>query len=256
MSSGKWSATPLSVDQTADNPDEAARIRTAHPGEDMAVSKGRVLGDLEPSRAFGDALYKWSEETSLNLRKHFFARAPSKHLKTPPYVTAEPVITATKIEPEKRDFLVMASDSLWEMLSNEEVVGLVGRWIEKHETSSPGKAPTQIPLVSKDWSWFSPPALPVEPAPASSAAAAAPPYAGKSPHRPEQWQMTAGVERFVLQDDNVATHLARNALGGSEHDLTAGLLMLPTPNSRRFRYECCLQMIMFFSADPQRAGTT
>jgi len=29
------------------------------------------------------------------------------------------------------DFLVLASDGLWESLTNEEVVGLVGKWLEE-----------------------------------------------------------------------------------------------------------------------------
>jgi pyruvate dehydrogenase phosphatase len=65
----------LSVDQTGGNPDEAARIRAEHPDEEKAVSKGRVLGTLEPSRSFGDGIYKWKVETQLKLQKSFFARS-------------------------------------------------------------------------------------------------------------------------------------------------------------------------------------
>jgi pyruvate dehydrogenase phosphatase len=139
---GLWSTVPLSADQTGGNPDEAARIRDAHPGEETAVSGGRVLGGLELARAFGDGLYKWTREGSLYLRKIYLARKPSEHVLTSPYVTAELLITTTKILPEKGDFVVMASDALWEMLSNEEVIGLVGRWIENvlHQESFVGRA--------------------------------------------------------------------------------------------------------------------
>ena len=44
--SGKWVATPLSVDQTGSNPEEEARMRKAHPGEDNVIRNGRVLGGL------------------------------------------------------------------------------------------------------------------------------------------------------------------------------------------------------------------
>jgi pyruvate dehydrogenase phosphatase len=134
--SGKWVATPLSVDQTGGNPDEEARIRKLHPGEDGVIRNGRILGGLEPSRAFGDASYKWTREVSEKLKRSFFGRTPSPNLRTPPYVTAEPVVTTTKIQPENGDFVVMATDGLWEMLTNEEVIGLVGQWIEK-QTSQP-----------------------------------------------------------------------------------------------------------------------
>src|SRR5262245_29943733 len=129
-SNGKWTATPLSEDQTGGTISEAERLRKEHPGEPYVVKNGRILGGLEPSRAFGDAYYKWSLQTNEELKKSYFARTPSQLLKTPPYVTAEPIITTTKVEPEKGDFVVMATDGLWEMLTNEEVVGLVGQWLD------------------------------------------------------------------------------------------------------------------------------
>ena len=129
---GKWFAKPLSEDQTGSNPNEAARMRAEHPGEEASVIRGgRVLGNLEPSRAFGDAFYKWSHETQMRIKKHFFGRTPHPQLKTPPYVTAEPVVTSTGIEPGKGDFVVMATDGLWEMLTNEEVVGWWGSGLRK-----------------------------------------------------------------------------------------------------------------------------
>ncbi|KAI7099086.1 hypothetical protein KC324_g21174, partial [Hortaea werneckii] len=97
---------------------------------------GRILGGLEPSRAFGDAVYKWGKETQEKMKNQYFGRSPSKYLKTPPYVTAEPVVTTTKVQPEKGDFVVMATDGLWEMLTNEEVVGLVGSWLENQASKS------------------------------------------------------------------------------------------------------------------------
>jgi len=37
------------------------RIQSEHPKdeEDYVIREGRVLGGLEPTRAFGDARYKW-----------------------------------------------------------------------------------------------------------------------------------------------------------------------------------------------------
>ena len=67
--SGKWTATALSVDQTGGTPSEEARLRAEHPGEPYVTMNGRILGGLEPSRAFGDAIYKWSKETQEKLKK-------------------------------------------------------------------------------------------------------------------------------------------------------------------------------------------
>lgn len=224
---GKWTATPLSEDQTGSNESEAERMRKEHPGEEYVVRNGRVLGGLEPSRAFGDAFYKWSYDTQLKIKSQFFGRTPSTLLKTPPYVTAEPVITTTRIEPEKGDFLVMATDGLWEMLTNEEVVGLVGKWLDDQKAASKD---------GKPWfgNWFGggkdQGMLPVE-------AATNDATGQREPIRIKQWGVTAkDSERFVCEDRNAATHLVRNALGGKNQDMLCALLTLPSPYSRRYRY--------------------
>lgn len=229
--SGKWVATPLSVDQTGSNKDEEARMRKAHPGEDNVIRHGRVLGGLEPTRAFGDATYKWTRQVSERLKESFFGRTPSQLLRTPPYVTAEPVVTTTKIEPEKGDFVVMATDGLWEMLTNEEVVGLVGQWIEKHSSESKGNgnvASSWINLFSSSQK-----KLPIEQGSVKSEGK----NGQKTPIRQQQWGVKGGEDgRFVVEDKNVATHLVRNALGGKDRDMVCALLTLPAPYSRRYRY--------------------
>lgn len=238
--SGKWVATPLSADQTGSNPDEAARLRKQHPNEPHVVRNGRVLGGLEPTRAFGDASYKWTREVSEKLRQHFFARSVSSFLKTPPYVTAEPVISTTKIEPENGDFVVMATDGLWEMLTNEEVVGLVGKWIESQQITK-GSSTSQFDSV---WTRIFGPRgnkgdLPVEAARDTDASGGQ-----KTPFRgARQWGGSS--DKFVVQDPNVATHLVRNALGGKNQEQVSALLTLPAPFSRRYRDDLTVQVIFF-----------
>jgi pyruvate dehydrogenase phosphatase len=222
---GKWTATPLSEDQTGSNQEEEKRMRAEHPGEEHVIRNGRVLGGLEPTRAFGDAFYKWTQETQTKIKNQFFGRTPSSLLKSPPYVTAEPVVTTTKIEPENGDFLVMATDGLWEMLTNEEVVGLVGKWIEEQKQS--GKA--------TGWfgGWLSrkkAETLPVEGEGKDEVGGQ------RTPIRVRQWGVKKEDERFVCEDKNVATHLVRNALGGKNKDMLCALLTLPSPYSRRYRY--------------------
>lgn len=226
--SGKWSAIPLSIDQTGGNPDEAARMRKLHPGEEHVVRNGRVLGGLEPTRAFGDASYKWSREVSERLRRSFFGKTPSALLKTPPYVTAEPVVTTTKIEPEKGDFLVLATDGLWEMLTNEEVVGLVGKWLESQAAT---ESKSQLGSMWSNIFGSQRSGLPVE-----GTQAAATQDGQKSPTRILQWGVSPdGKDRFVVKDKNAATHLIRNALGGRNEEQVSALLTLPSPFSRRYR---------------------
>lgn len=227
-SNGKWTATPLSEDQTGGTASEAERLRAEHPGEPNVVRNGRILGGLEPSRAFGDASYKWSLQTTQELKKSYFARTASPLLKTPPYVTAEPIITTTKVEPEKGDFVVMATDGLWEMLTNEEVVGLVGQWLDAQGGANGGQnAQTQSWL--KSWMGGQK-TLPVEDKSSSKQ------EGQRAPIRQQQWGTKTSLnERFVVEDKNAATHLVRNALGGKDQDQLSALLTLPSPFSRRYR---------------------
>lgn len=226
---GRWIATALSEDQTGGTPSEMARLRAEHPGEDYVTHNGRILGGLEPSRAFGDASYKWSRETQEKVKRFFFGRTPSKLLKTPPYVTAEPVVTTTHISPERGDFVVLATDGLWEMLTNEEVVGLVGKWMDKYGVEASGKKHTA--------SWTTPffgekKGLPVEKSEDGSGGGGG----QRAPIRQEQYHIEDGAERFVVEDPNAATHLVRNALGGRNRDLVCALLSLVSPRSRSYRF--------------------
>ncbi|KAH6955193.1 hypothetical protein HG530_015826 [Fusarium avenaceum] len=234
---GKWTATALSDDQTGSNPQEVDRMRKEHPGEENVIRNGRVLGGLEPSRAFGDAVYKWSRDVAWKLRENFFGRSPSPLLKTPPYVTAEPVVTTTKVNPEKGDFLVLATDGLWEMLTNEEVVGLVGKWIESEGQAGPN---SQFDAAWNKIFGSSKTPLPVEESKTAG------PDGNKTPIRVQQWGIDPDAkDRFTVKDKNVATHLVRNALGGNNDEQVCALLTLPAPFSRRYRDDLTVQVIFF-----------
>lgn len=220
---GKWSATALSEDQTGGTPSEMKRLREEHPGEPNVVRNGRILGQLEPSRSFGDAFYKWSKDTQDKIKRQFFGRTPHPLLKTPPYVTAEPIITTTKVEPSRGDFLVIATDGLWEMLSNEEVVGLVGQWVEQQQSGASSNA-----TWLKSWLGFDS-KLPVEESKEASS------DGQRRPIRQQQYDIAGAASRFVVEDKNAATHLVRNAMGGKDKDMVCALLTLPSPYSRRYR---------------------
>jgi pyruvate dehydrogenase phosphatase len=248
-SNGKWTATALSVDQTGGTPSEVARLKAEHPGEPYVTANGRILGGLEPSRAFGDAVYKWSIDVQQKLKKSYFGRTPSKYLQTPPYVTAEPVVTRTQIDPARGDFVVMATDGLWEMLTNEEVVGLVGQWLEKQDSlAGGGKSNTSSWLPS----WFASQKtaqLPVEHQTQDATAGQ------RAPVRQEQWGIPTGQDqRFVVEDKNAATHLVRNALGGRDTETLTALLTLPAPFSRRYRDDLTVQVIFFGDNAGQPSG--
>ncbi|XP_058089784.1 probable protein phosphatase 2C 11 isoform X3 [Magnolia sinica] len=91
------SAIPLSIDHKPDRSDERQRIEDAG-GFIIWAGTWRVGGVLAVSRAFGDKLLK-------------------------PFVVAEPEIQEEEID--SIEFLIIASDGLWNVVSNTEAVAMV-----------------------------------------------------------------------------------------------------------------------------------
>ncbi|PWA77000.1 Protein phosphatase 2C [Artemisia annua] len=90
-------AVPLSIDHKPDRPDELSRIEAAG-GRVLYWEGARVCGVLAMSRAIGDNYLK-------------------------PYVTCEPEVTITDRTSDD-DFLILASDGLWDVVSNDTACGL------------------------------------------------------------------------------------------------------------------------------------
>ncbi|ESZ97471.1 pyruvate dehydrogenase [Sclerotinia borealis F-4128] len=217
---GSWKAVPLSIDQTGKNGEEIARLRREHPGEEEdIINNGRVLG-LGVSRTFGDGQWKWPMELQRDFSKRFMGPGfltPKYKYETPPYITAEPVVTTTKIEPEKVYFLILATDGLWESVSSQESVDLVATWLQTTSQGSERKTkiaePTYGPFDFTEW-----------------------------------WNGTTWAfmkERTIVQDSNAAVHLVRNSLGGNHHEMIAGRLAIDSPFSRRLRDDITVQVVFF-----------
>ncbi|AOW31500.1 hypothetical protein I503_06221 [Candida albicans SC5314] len=220
-----WTVRQLSIDQTGANPSEVARIISEHPNEPKVIRNGRVLGSLEPTRAFGDCRYKLPAVIQERIYKQFFGRPLPNQLKSPPYVTAEPIITTTKINPNEHDFLVMASDGLYEMLTNEEIVGLVVKWMEKADMIKPRK------------SWFG----------FGSADSKLPEVKDVTNDKASKKPLNNKLgNSFLLEDNNVSTHLIRNALSnGGSREQTSMLISIPNPVSRRYRDDLTVTVVFF-----------
>lgn len=224
---GIYTATPLSADQTGFNEDEVARLRDAHPNEpNMIGEEGRLLR-LAVTRAFGDSFGKWSRHLQDLAVKRFNGSPYPTHSLTPPYITAEPVITTKKIDLEKWSFLIMASDGLWDRMTNDQAVDLIKRWLEFHDPSQE-VAPADTSLSPTS----------ITPQPAENEAAS-------RPQRHYASFYTADEANFVVKDDNAATHLVRNALGGKDEDMLRGLLTASPPKSRQMRDDISVQVIFF-----------
>ncbi|KAI0628851.1 protein serine/threonine phosphatase 2C [Trametes polyzona] len=229
---GTYTVHVLTDDQNGWNASERERLEAEHPGE-QTIYNGRVMG-MGISRAFGDARYKWPLDVQDRLKRAYLGRSLLPHVKTPPYITAEPVVTSTTVRPG--DFLILATDGLWEALTNEEAVGLVGLWKEMRSTRSTGG------LSASGREGVSSTELPVR--------TQAEGYDGTVRYR--QW---GAQKRFVSGDDeNAATHLLRNALGGADADLAAALLSMRPPRSRVYRDDITI-VVVFFGEEDRRTST-
>lgn len=209
-----WSMVPLSEDQTGSNPYEIARVKAEHPGE-SPIDEGRVLG-CEVTRSFGDSRWKWPHE-AIGLWQHkFFGRDFKDDYLTPPYITAKPAMQSAKLA--AGSFLILASDGFWDhMASSEDAVYCVEMWLEEQRKK---KEKAHITVTDKK-------------IPKSSAAHG---YKYK-------WKISK--RKFVVENENAATHLVRNAFGGSNTDLFCGMMSLQAPESRQSRDDTTAMVVFF-----------
>jgi len=123
----KWVSVPLSTDHIYINQNERARIIEEHPGEINTIFKDeRLLGGLMPLQSFGDVSFKWRKNQLKTIDEYI---PPGYY--TPPYLTAEPEVSHRELT-ENDKFVVIATDGLWECLTNEQVVKIVGDKFNQH----------------------------------------------------------------------------------------------------------------------------
>jgi pyruvate dehydrogenase phosphatase len=148
--------------------------------------------------------------------------------KTPPYVIATPVVTHRKLQIPLLDppssnsesgstlrFLVLATDGLWDQLSSDEVVSLVGGHLSGLKGTIPKSTLPKLVRTSTG----------------------SPTVEGKEKrggHKDGSWA-------FV--DDNVSAHLIRNAFGGGDQLHLRRLLSIPAPFSRRHRDDVTVTVV-------------
>ncbi|KAI0455532.1 phosphatase 2C-like domain-containing protein [Xylaria acuta] len=219
---GSWEAKALSEDCTGATPSEMARIKAQFPDEPDVVQGGRVWG-LQPSRTFGDGMWKWTAELKKNLRYHFNglslpSQARYKNYKDGPYVTAEPLVTSTQIPDPKEgrpSFVILATDGLWDTMSSEQAVDLVGKWYDRQQK---GASVVEPEKQAED---FGPVVL--------------------------GWKQQCKYEerKATFRDDNAAVHLMRNGLGGADEEMVRGALAFRYPNSRDIRDDITVQVVFF-----------
>ncbi|KAK1301865.1 putative protein phosphatase 2C 8 [Acorus calamus] len=113
-------AVPLSRDHKPNRPDELERVEAAG-GRVINWDGHRILGVLATSRSIGD---------------HYFK----------PYVTCEPEVTVTD-RTIHDEFLILASDGLWDVVSNEVACVVARRCLTRHPALSKGVAASEAATV-------------------------------------------------------------------------------------------------------------
>lgn len=117
-------AVQLSTEHNASEESVRDELRSLHPNDSQIVvlkhKVWRVKGIIQISRSIGDAYLKKSEFNREPLLAKF--RLPEPFEK--PILNAEPTIFIHKLN-AKDQFLIFASDGLWEHLSNQEAVDIV-----------------------------------------------------------------------------------------------------------------------------------
>ncbi|XP_051120183.1 probable protein phosphatase 2C 38 [Andrographis paniculata] len=117
-------AIQLSTEHNASLQSIRDELHSLHPEDPQIVvlkhNVWRVKGIIQVSRSIGDAYLKKPEFNKAPLLPRF--RFPG-HFQEP-ILSAEPSVHVHKIHPDDQ-FLIFASDGLWEHLSNQEAVELV-----------------------------------------------------------------------------------------------------------------------------------
>jgi protein phosphatase 2C family protein 2/3 len=115
------SSTDLTLDQNPDLPEEMQRILQAG-------------GFVSPPPAPGLSARVWLDPnfTQIGLA---MARSIGDHAVAPVGVIADPVVTKYQVGPTD-EFLILASDGVWEFISSQDAVDIVGEHLDRGATKA------------------------------------------------------------------------------------------------------------------------
>ncbi|XP_037426654.1 probable protein phosphatase 2C 28 [Triticum dicoccoides] len=121
---GQVVAMQLSAEHNACYEEVRQELQSSHPHDPQIVvlkhNVWRVKGLIQISRSIGDVYLKRPEYNRSPLHSKFRLRETFKK----PILSSEPAIAVHQIQPSDQ-FVIFASDGLWEHLSNQEAVDLV-----------------------------------------------------------------------------------------------------------------------------------
>uniref|UniRef100_A0A803MAW3 protein-serine/threonine phosphatase n=1 Tax=Chenopodium quinoa TaxID=63459 RepID=A0A803MAW3_CHEQI len=121
---GEVLAIQLSAEHNVSIESVRQEMHSMHPDDSNIVvlkhNVWRVKGLIQISRSIGDVYLKKSEYNREPLYSKFRLREPFKK----PILSSDPAISVHELQPEDQ-FVIFASDGLWEHLSNQEAVDIV-----------------------------------------------------------------------------------------------------------------------------------
>lgn len=167
-------------------------------------------------------------------------RTPAQLLKTPPYVIATPVVTHRKMTLSAADvagpakplksslkFVVLATDGLWDELSSKEVVTLVGGHLSGLKgTVSQNDLTQLVPTIE-----------------------------GSMGIQGKEDRGSGKSATWAFVDENISSHLIRNAFGGGDEHALRRRLSIPAPYSRRYRDDVTVTVVYWEDGSVKEAVT-
>ncbi|KAL5788888.1 hypothetical protein ACOSP7_005837 [Xanthoceras sorbifolium] len=138
---GEVLAIQLSAEHNVSIESVRQELKSLHPDDSHIVvlkhNVWRVKGLIQVSRSIGDVYLKKAEFNREPLYAKFRLREPLKR----PILSADPSISVHQLQPHDQ-FLIFASDGLWEHLTNQEAVDIV----QKHPRSGSAKRLVKVAL--------------------------------------------------------------------------------------------------------------
>ena len=153
-------------------------------------------------------------------------------------MTAKPAVTTVRVlSDEGHLFLILATDGLWETMSPQDAVDLVGWWLDRKK---------MIPVPVK-------PGVPIEIAFNLRPGTDLELNGKEGVAKPKPKPTALGRERrckfeavnATAQDENPAVHLVRNALGGADEETVRGALTFRYPSCKTIRDDITVQVVFF-----------
>eukprot|EP00164_Ancoracysta_twista_P005374 GFYU01007351.1.p1 GENE.GFYU01007351.1~~GFYU01007351.1.p1 ORF type:complete len:465 (+),score=103.02 GFYU01007351.1:237-1631(+) len=148
---GQLYCQQLTFDHNAREPREQRLMKISHPDEDAIVEVKRagrglyVKGQLQCTRTIGDGYLKDERfNKSSNMPQPLRVDEPFN----PPYISSVPEITRYDLD-ETCEFVVMATDGLYDELSNESIIQAVDNFMRQAKTDN-NKSPENAGTMLRD----------------------------------------------------------------------------------------------------------